>query len=157
MTKRSKKKTSKPETGAAIVSAEALQFMVDQLGGSDAVNVAFAKLKFGEAVAAGLSLPDIIAEGKSAGWFQSIKDVPLSELLPRRKAVKGKRGRKPKAETAALRESILKTLGGEPQPAKEIAKAVNGSVRTVQTQLAKLVSEGFAKRQGSKRNATYSL
>jgi len=154
--KTKKKPAAKKPAPAKSNGADLTAFMVAKLGGEEAVKAAFAKLKFTEAIAAGMSLADIISEGKAGGWFNAIKDTPLGDLLPAGKR-KRKGGRKPRAQTAALRESIVKALTKKPVSSKELAETLGESSRSVATQLSKLVSEGLAKRHGSRRHATYSL
>lgn len=153
-----------------------LDFMVEKLGGEDAVMLEFRENRICEAAAAGKTLGQLIDEANNEGWIEHFKRLKVSGLVkiierskngskPRQAAATAASARKPERhprmspeEKMALHASIVDHLTKKPWTGVgEISKVVGLDTRRLGLHLRQMKKDGVLESKGENRLTTYSV
>jgi predicted transcriptional regulator len=151
-----------------------VKFMLEKLGGEDAVMMEFRESQIWEAAAGGKTLGELFEEAKVGGWLINLQRLRVSALVkiiernsnrskPRQTVttVRAKPIRRPRlsaSEKHRLRQDILAYLKENPGSlVGTIAASVDMESRKVGMYVRQLRDEGKIVSQGEKGNTTYAL
>lgn len=135
-----------------------MKFMMDKLGGEQAVQKEYTKSRLVRAVSDGATIGEIIEIAKREDWLPLLLATPLSELSGQPVLLRPTSGRITHAEKASLIDSILSYLKDNPWSAKSaIAGAVGFAPLKVAVQLRSLKKDGKIKSNGKKASTVYAI
>ncbi len=153
-----------------------LDFMVEKLGGEDAVMLEFRENRICEAAASGKTLGQLFDEATNEGWIDHFKRLKVSGLVkiiernsngskPRLNAAATASASKPERrprmtseEKKALHSSIVDHLTKKPWTGVgEISKVVGLDTRRLGLHLRQLKNDGILESKGESRRTTYAV
>ncbi len=152
-----------------------LDYMIEKLGGEDAVMMEFREKEICDAAASGKTLGELFDAAAADGWLDHFKRLKVSGLVkivernrdgskPRQVAAaastRSKPQRRPRMsseEKTALHASILEHLKQNPWTGVgEISRAVGFDSRLLGSHLRQMRKDGLLESKGSARATTYA-